>query len=350
MDLAILEAIKYVKQISKKKVSLENILQRINKTNATNIDIDTLRIDVDNMLRNGIIDQDYKILKNHIDGDETLKTIPFLTENTNKINENKNTASPLPLTQVTPNKSDKDPTLVTSDLENNTAVLALPSIGAQDTPTVKIQGTLPVHDNNEKTFRLELDDTSADIIELKSFLMNQIYDLRQELDQQSKCLNKQEDLTELKTKLQYLEKENQSLKEENENKRKIIETVLNQNSELLKLNHEIYNKNNATHYQEKSINECPKQDDFQVASKTATKKIKQSLEKDMDNSNNNNRFISPNRFARLFYEDNNNEDNESITNNNTDSTKTLLNDQINKENFAKNYNNNDKKKTLVDRK
>ena len=62
MDLAILEAIKYIKQISKKKVSLENILQRINKTNAYNIDIDTLRIDVDNMLDNGIIDQDYKIL------------------------------------------------------------------------------------------------------------------------------------------------------------------------------------------------------------------------------------------------------------------------------------------------
>ena len=50
MDVAILEAIKYIKQIRKKKVSLENILQRINKTNATNIDIDTLRIDVDNML------------------------------------------------------------------------------------------------------------------------------------------------------------------------------------------------------------------------------------------------------------------------------------------------------------
>ena len=64
----------------------------------------------------------------------------------------------------------------------------------------------------------------------------------------------------------------------------------------------------------------------------------------MDNSNNNNRFISPNRFARLFYEDNNNDDNESITNSNTDGTKSLLNDQINKENFAKNYNNNDKSK------
>ena len=50
-----------------------------------------------------------------------------------------------------------------------------------------------------------------------------------------------------------------------------------------------------------------------------------------------------NRFGRLFYEDNNNDENESITNN-TDSIKTLLNDQINKENFAKNYSNNDKNK------
>ena len=57
-QLSIPEAMKYIKQLSKKKVSLDNILQRINKTNATNIDIDTVRIDVDNMLRNGIIDQD----------------------------------------------------------------------------------------------------------------------------------------------------------------------------------------------------------------------------------------------------------------------------------------------------
>ena len=102
--------------------------------------------------------------------------------------------------------------------------------------------------------------------------MNEIYDFRQELNQPSKCLNKQDDLKELKTKLQYLEKENQSLKKENENKRKIIETALNQNNELFKLNHEIHNKNNVTHYQEKSIKECPKQDDLQVASKTSTKK------------------------------------------------------------------------------
>ena len=59
----------------------------------------------------------------------------------------------------------------------------------------------------------------------------------------------------------------------------------------------------------------------------------------MDNSNNNNRFISPNRFGGLFYKDIN-EDNERVTNN-TDSTKTLLNDQMNKKEFGRKYNNND---------
>ena len=152
-------------------------------------------------------------------------------------------------------------------------------------------------------------------------------------------------MTELKIPLQYLQRENQSLKEENENKRRIIETVLNQNNELLKVNHEIYNKNNATHYQEKSIKECPKRNDFQIASKAATKKTKQSLEKDIHNSNNNNRFISPNPFGRLFYEDSNNDNNESVTDN-IDSTKVLQNGLINKDDFARKYNNKDKNKNI----
>ena len=144
MDLAMLEVIKYVKQISKTNVFLGKILQRINKMNAANIDIDSLKIDVDNMFRNGITDQDYKILKNHTDGD----TIHFSTENTNNTHENKHTNSPFPLTQLSPNKSDKDPTLVTSYLENNTTVLAVSTSDTQETPTNKTQSTLSVHENN----------------------------------------------------------------------------------------------------------------------------------------------------------------------------------------------------------
>ena len=155
-------------------------------------------------------------------------------------------------------------------------------------------------------------------------------------------MNKQEDYTELKTQLRYIQRENQSLKEENENKRRRIERVLSQNNKLLKLNYKIYNnKYNVTHYREKSVKECPKRNGFQTASKTATTKIKQSLEKDMYNRNTSNLFISSNGFGRLLYEDNNNDDNESVGNN-IDSTKTLQNDQRNKESFARKYNNNDK--------
>ena len=186
-----LEAIKYIKQISKKKVSLDNFLQRINKTSATNTDIGTLRIDVDNMLCNGIIGQDYKILKNHFDGDVTLGTIHSSTESTSNKSDNKNTDLLFPLIQKTPKKSDENPTtLVTNELENNKPVTALPFISIQESPTSKTQSTLSVHENNQKTFRLELDDISANIIALKTFLMNEIYDLRQELNQPIKSLNK----------------------------------------------------------------------------------------------------------------------------------------------------------------
>ena len=146
--------------------------------NSANIDITTLRIDVDNMLCNIIIDQDYKILKNHFEGDITLGTIHSSTESTSNKIENKNTDSPFSLTQKTPKKSDENRTtlLVTNKLENNKPVTALPFISTQETPTSKTQSTLFVHENNQKTFRLELDDISANIIALKSFLINEIYD------------------------------------------------------------------------------------------------------------------------------------------------------------------------------
>ena len=56
------------------------------------------------MLCNGIIDQDYKILKSHFDGDVTLGTIHSSTESTSNKSENKNTDLPFPLTQKTPKK------------------------------------------------------------------------------------------------------------------------------------------------------------------------------------------------------------------------------------------------------
>ena len=59
---------------------------------------------------------------------------------------------------------------------------------------------------------LELDDISANIVALKPFLISEIYDLRQELNQPIKSVNKQEDYPELKIQLRYIQRENQILR------------------------------------------------------------------------------------------------------------------------------------------
>ena len=93
---------------------------------------------------------------------------------------------------------------------------------------------------------------------IKSFFMNEIYELRQEISslqlklQQEKlnqsgnnnvCEKDEKIIIEnLKTKLEFYQRENQLLKEEMMTKQRTIETILHQNNELLKL-HQYYNKN-----------------------------------------------------------------------------------------------------------
>ena len=74
MEQLILETIDYVKHVSKRKVSVGSILQRINKTSATNLDNETLKLELDQMIIKGLIDQSYKIL--HRDRLH-LENVPF---------------------------------------------------------------------------------------------------------------------------------------------------------------------------------------------------------------------------------------------------------------------------------
>ena len=102
--------------------------------------------------------------------------------------------------------------------------------------------------NNQKEF----DNVRAKILALKSFFMEEIYDLRQEISSvrsqleqerlhQSRnngYVEKEENNNqELKDKLHSCQIENQLLREEIKNKQKTIETTLKQNNELLKFNH-----------------------------------------------------------------------------------------------------------------
>ena len=62
MEKVILDAISYIKNISKRKLSLDTILQRNNKISAMNLDTDALRLELENMIFKGLIDQNYRIL------------------------------------------------------------------------------------------------------------------------------------------------------------------------------------------------------------------------------------------------------------------------------------------------
>ena len=96
---------------------------------------------------------------------------------------------------------------------------------------------MPLVLNNQK----ELDNVRAKILALKSFFMEEIYDLRQEISsvrsqleqerlhhsKNNDCMEKEENNNQ---KLKEKQIENQLLREEINNKQKTIETILKQNN------------------------------------------------------------------------------------------------------------------------
>ena len=98
---------------------------------------------------------------------------------------------------------------------------------------------------------LDVDNLTANMMAIKSFFMNEIYELKQEistlqLQLHHKKLNqsgnnnvceKEEKIIieDLKTKLGFYQRKNQLLKDEKMTKQRTIETILYQNNELLKL-------------------------------------------------------------------------------------------------------------------
>ena len=109
MEKLITDAILHIKQVSKKKVSPENLFQRFNKSAATNINNGSLKIEIESMLRKGLIDQDFKILEKQSEQTSTsinnipeTQSFPEIKDLDNGNEENEMNKSPLPLTQETP--------------------------------------------------------------------------------------------------------------------------------------------------------------------------------------------------------------------------------------------------------
>lgn len=62
MEQLMLKTIDHVKHVSKRRVSLDSIQQRINKISAINLDNETLKLELEQMIIKGLINQNYKIL------------------------------------------------------------------------------------------------------------------------------------------------------------------------------------------------------------------------------------------------------------------------------------------------
>ena len=117
---------------------------------------------------------------------------------------------------------------------------------SQTTPVIKSTSDISC-DMRKSLTALEVDILRANMMTIKSFFMNEIYDLRQDISSirgYNNICEKDEKIIieDLKTKLDFYQRENQLLKDETMAKQRTIETILYQNHELLKLD-QYYTKN-----------------------------------------------------------------------------------------------------------
>ena len=161
---------------------------------------------------------------------------------------------------------------IDSPITNANPDAMLTFVGTQDTPVIKSsiscgkkKNLTPLVSCNLTPLvpckQREVDNIGANMMALK-FLINEIFDLRQEITslqlqlQQEKlsksktnsCENEEKIVIEnLKSKITSYKTENKFLKEERKSKKDILEEILHQNSQLLKFDHYF---NDTTHKKE----------------------------------------------------------------------------------------------------
>ena len=181
--------------------------------------------------------------------------------------------------------------------ENQTS--NIPFNGTRETPFSNFEEKL----RNRYSLKLQHDkefDINAKIMDLKALFMYEIHTLRQDLSSMHEKLHQTINLNEnnnicpkdnntvdkLKVKLQFLEKENLSLKEEAKRKQNIIQSILDQNAELLKLNNSYLNNSISQYVENGSRNNEKNQENSsrQISEKL---KLKSGQRKDLQDNKEN---------------------------------------------------------------
>ena len=244
----ILESIRQIKEVSREKVFRNNIINRINKTSATITDNKSLTFELEQMIIKGLIDQTYKIL---IRESQQINIEPFqgkiiftiVGSNTDQENEITNESLLFIVSQDTPVTKSKS-TTTCENIENiESTDESLTFIDSQTTPVTKPTSDTSC-DTRKSPTTLDVDKLQGSMMEIKSFFMNEINYLIQEISslqlklQQIKlnqsrknnvCGKDKKIIAEdLKSKLDFYQRENQLLKDETMAKQQTIETILYQ--------------------------------------------------------------------------------------------------------------------------
>ena len=215
MEGKILEAIYHVKSISKKKPSYKNVLSYIQKSTASNIDLEVIEETVLDMVTKNIIDKDFRILNESCNS----YTLPQFS----------------------------DDVIETLYLEKGSKILQKSVHGSIDnletTPLASLQDTPNLPNSIAKFNAIE-----ANLMGIKSYFKEEVYDLRNEISSLKSMLNKLiSNRTEtdnqittdtlnnniLETKIVFLEKENSLLRSEIKNKQDTIQNLLKNNTTLV---------------------------------------------------------------------------------------------------------------------
>ena len=182
MENLILESIPHIKEVSRKRASLDNIMDRVEKSSATIMDNKSLKFELEQKITKGLFDQNYRILireNQQINTKPSPDKISFICEGSNTDQEVAITKESLPLigSQNTPVTKTKSNTAC-KNIEITDESLTISN--SQTTPVVKTTSDTSCHLRNSPT-SLDVDKSKTNMMAIKSFFMNKIYELRQEI-------------------------------------------------------------------------------------------------------------------------------------------------------------------------
>ena len=242
MENQILKAINHIIYVSEKKYCPVKIFNYLQNNRASNYDYDSVVKKIQELIVNGVIDQSYKIAN--------------------------------PVTEVLNLPPDDQVDICSeisgsNDFDSQTSQFNSSNI----TPIVNVATTLtlntaatPKHHSDDIETRIKSleDKLHSKLAVLKSYLFNDIFDLRNDIillkennekEKPSDSNNEKGEVLLLKEKIKFLESENNFLKSDIINiKQKVIDSILEHNSNLLNrqccrvsenIDNEIYQKSNA---------------------------------------------------------------------------------------------------------